>query len=483
MNSDLLWNYRKNGGNRLENGIRLDYNCMMYENIGLKGIYSGELKNIRPDMEKAHFNLNEKRKNGEVEWMDIIYGQEEEINEIIELASSVKQWADTFVVLGIGGSALGPAAVHHALKHPYYNELPAEKRGGWPRFYVVDNVDPERLSGLLDIIDIRTTMFNCITKSGNTIETMSQFMIIKDILEKELGKQEAKKHIICTTDKTKGVLVKTAEKEGYKTFFIPSKVGGRFSELSPVGLLPAACCGIDIKELIRGAVSMDKYMAENGVMENPAYMYAALSCLALEKGRNISVIMPYADSLKLVADWYSQLWAESLGKKYDINGKQKNIGQTPVRALGATDQHSQMQLFIEGPDDKIIVIIGLDKYKRKITIPVDSDVEDLGFLRGATHNNMISIEQMSAEYALLKAGKVNMTITLPEVNEYYLGQLLYMFEVATAFAGELLNINAFDQPGVEEGKNAAYAMFGRKGYEAKRAELDAKPEKDKKYII
>jgi len=467
----------------LENGIRLDYNNMMYENIGLKGIYAGEINKVKPDMKKAHLSLIEKRSEGRLEWMDIIYGQEEKINDILKTAEGVKEWADTFVVLGIGGSALGPAAVHHALKHPYYNELCKEKRNGWPRFYVVDNVDPERLSGLLDIIDIKTTVFNCITKSGNTIETMSQFMIIKGMLESELGKTEAKKHIICTTDKNNGALVEIAKREGYKTFYIPSGVGGRFSELSPVGLLPAACCGIDIKELIKGAVSMDKYMAENDVMKNPAYMYAALSCIALEKGKNISVIMPYADSLKLVADWYSQLWAESLGKKYDINGKQINIGQTPVRALGATDQHSQMQLFVEGPDDKIIVIIGLDKYKRDITIPVDSDVEALGFLRGATHNNMISIEQMSAEYALLKAGKVNMTITLPEVNEYYLGQLIYMFEVATAFAGELLNINAFDQPGVEEGKNAAYAMFGRKGYEAKREELNSKPKKDKKYII
>ena len=481
MNSDHLWNYHKAGGTNLENGIRLDYNNMMSDTLGAKGIDAEEISSIREAMERAHKNLCKKREAKSLEWMDIIYNNCEEIEEIISFAKEIKDSTETFVVLGIGGSALGPAAVHHALKHPYYNELNKEKREGWPRFYVVDNVDPERLSGLLDIIDIRSTVFNCITKSGNTIETMSQFMIVKDLLEKELGKEEAKKHIICTTDRKNGALIKVAEKEGYKTFFIPSKVGGRFSELSPVGLLPAACCGIDIKELIRGAVSMDKAIGES--INNPAYMYAALSCISLDKDKNISVIMPYADSLKLVADWYSQLWAESLGKKHDIYGNEVNVGQTPVRALGATDQHSQMQLFVEGPDDKIIVIIGLDKYKRDIAIPVDSDIDDLGFLRGATHGNMISIEQMSAEYALLKAGKSNMTITLPEVNEYYLGQLIFMFEVATAFAGELLNINAFDQPGVEEGKNAAYAMFGRKGYEAKKAELDAKPEKKKEYVI
>ncbi len=467
----------------MENGLRLDYNNMMSYAIGDKGIKDSEIDAISLKMEAAHERLCGKRADGAIEWMDIIYDQSDIIDEIYKYVEDIKGFTETFVVLGIGGSALGPAAVHHALKHPYYNELSKEKRGNCPKFYVVDNVDPERLSGLLDIIDIKTTIFNCITKSGNTIETMSQFMIVKDILEKELGREEARKHIVCTTDRNNGALVKIAEKEGYKTFFIPSGVGGRFSELSPVGLLPAAACGIDIRQLIKGAQSMDEVIVKGDHIKNPAYMYAALSFLAMKSGRNISVIMPYADSLKLISDWYSQLWAESLGKKFDIYGEMVHTGQTPVRALGATDQHSQMQLFVEGPDDKLIVIIGLDNYKREITIPEDSDVEELGFLRGATHNNMISIEQMSAEYALLKAGKANMTITLPEVNEYYLGQLIYMFEVATAFAGELLNINAFDQPGVEEGKNAAYAMFGRKGYEAKREELDSKPHKNEKYMI
>ena len=467
----------------MENNITLDYNNMMADFTGEKGITEGDILAFEPNIDKAEKNVLEKRKNGTLEWMDLPYSQSGIIEEICAYAEEVREFADTFVVLGIGGSALGPEAVHNAIKQPYYNELSKEKRKGCPRFYVMDNVDPERIAGLLDIIDIKTTVFNCITKSGNTIETMSQFMLVKDMLECELGKEEAKRHIVCTTDREKGALIKTAEKEGYKTFFIPSGVGGRFSELSPVGLLPAAVCGIDIRELLRGAAYMDKRISESANLKNPALMYAALSCIALKKGRNISVIMPYAESLKLISDWYSQLWAESLGKRYDLDGKQINIGQTPVRALGATDQHSQMQLFAEGPDDKIIVIIGVENFRRKVTIPKKSEIEELGFLRGATHNHMIAIEQMSAEYALLKAGKINMTITMPEVNEFYLGQLIFMFETATAYAGELLNINAFDQPGVEEGKNAAYAMFGRKGYEKKRAELDAKPHKDSKYII
>ncbi len=466
-----------------ENRVRLDYNHIMSDVVGSQGIDIKEIDLIEEDIKRAAKSLNEKRKANAVEWADLPYNQGEIIDEIYEYVDTIKDFTETFVVLGIGGSALGPMAVHHALKHPFYNELSKEKRGGYPKFYVVDNVDPERLSGILDIVDLKTTVFNCITKSGNTIETMSQFMIVKDILEKELGKNEAKKHIVCTTDKDNGSLIKTAEREGYKTFFIPSGVGGRFSELSPVGLLPAAVCGIDIRKLLEGAAEMDKIISETGCKNNPALMYAVLSFLAMKKGKNILVIMPYADSLKRIADWYSQLWAESLGKKLDVNGNKVNVGQTPVRALGATDQHSQMQLFVEGPDDKLIVLISVEKFKTKITIPENSDVEGLEFLRGASHNEMIDIEQKSAEYALMKAGKVNMTITMPEVNEYYLGQLIMMFEMATAFAGELLNINAFDQPGVEEGKNAAYAMFGRKGYEEKRAELESKPGKMDRFII
>ena len=213
-------------------------------------------------------------------------------------------------------------------------------------------------------------------------------------------------------------------------------------------------------------------------------MYAVLSFAAMKQGKNIAVMMPYADSLRLVSDWFAQLWAESLGKRTDKYGNEVFAGQTPVKALGVTDQHSQVQLYTEGPFDKMIVLIGVDNFRRETIIPeLYGDIPSLGFLGGITQNKLIQTEQMATEYALYKAGKMNLTITLPEVNEFTLGQLLYMFEVATGFAGELLEINAFDQPGVEEGKNATYAMFGRPGYEDKKKELDSRPEKKEKYII
>lgn len=461
--------------------IRLDYNNMMEEFVGKKGISKKDIDSL--NLDKAKQAMIDKRANGKMDWRDLPYNQEEVCNEIISYVEEVKDKFDAFVVLGIGGSALGPISVQQAINHPYYNEISREKRGGYPKFYVADNVDPEKLVYLFETIDITKTMFNVISKSGSTSETMSQFMIIKEMLEKELG-EKSKEHIVCTTDKENGNLVKIAKEEGYKTFTIPAGVGGRFSELTPVGLLPAAFCGINIKELLKGAAVMDNMCKNDDIYKNPAFMYGLLNYLTMKNGQNVSVMMPYADSLKFIADWYAQLWAESLGKKYDNDGKEVYVGSTPVKALGATDQHSQVQLYAEGPFDKIITFIGVDKFKKSITIPkIYEDMPSLAFLGGVTQDDLIKTEQIATEYALLKAGKPNMTITLPEVNENTLGQLLYFFEVATAFTGELLNINAFDQPGVEEGKNATYAYFGRPGYEEKKKELDAMPIKKDDYII
>jgi glucose-6-phosphate isomerase len=387
-------------------------------------------------------------------------------------------------VLGIGGSALGPLAVQQALNHPFYNELPRDKRSGFPKLYVADNVDPERLVSLFQTVDPLKCLFNVISKSGSTSETMSQFMIIQALLEEKLGKEAAKKRIVCTTDASKGNLTKIAREEGYKYYIVPDGVGGRFSQLCPVGLLPAAFCGIDITGLLEGAAQMDAMCAAPGLHKNPAYMFAALHMIALQKGKNITVVMPYADSLKFISDWFAQLWGESLGKHFDLDGNVVNVGQTPVKALGVTDQHSQVQLYAEGPFDKIIVFVGVDEYRETITIPKSyADLPSLGFLGGITHNELIKNEQLATEYALTKANRMNMTITLPRVTPQTLGQLLYFFEVATAYAGYLLNIDPFDQPGVEEGKNATYALFGRPGYEAKKAEMQNAPQKDSSLIM
>lgn len=466
--------------------LTLDFNNMLEEKIGAQGIKLSKINELKPLIEKANKAMVEKRNAGQMAWRELPYNQEKVVSDILEYVEEIKNDIDAFVVLGIGGSALGPIAVQQALNNPFYNELPREKRNNFPKLYVLDNVDPERLVYFFETVDPTRCLFNVISKSGATSETMSQFMIVQKMLEEKVGKEAAKKLIVCTTDAVSGNLITIAKEEGYKHFIIPSAVGGRFSELTPVGLLPAAFCGIDIKGLLAGAAEMDAVCKKYGddVLKNPAHMYALLNYIGMENGKNIQVVMPYADSLKYISAWFAQLWGESLGKQYDNEGKVVNVGQTPVSALGATDQHSQVQLYAEGPFDKILVFLGVDEYRKTITMPKTyEDMPSLGFLGGVTHNELIKTMQNATEYAITKSGRMNMTITVPKVTANTVGQLLYFFEVATAYAGELLNINAFDQPGVEEGKNAAYAMFDRPGYEEKKAELNAAPVKEAKYII
>ncbi|MCL1995412.1 MAG: glucose-6-phosphate isomerase, partial [Defluviitaleaceae bacterium] len=353
--------------NKNQMKIRLDYNNMMNEFVK-GGIKKEDIEKISPKISDATKVISDKRNNNQLDFMNLPYNQDEIVAEIKKYATEQMQKIEAFVVLGIGGSALGPMAVQQAINHPHYNELSKEKRNG-PRFYVVDNVDPEKLTYLFDIINVEKCLFNVVSKSGSTSETMSQFMIIADMLEKKLGKEGAKERIVCTTDQEKGNLIKIAKEAGYKTFYVPSGVGGRFSQLTPVGLLPAAFGNIDIEELLEGAAYMDELCKNDDVFKNPALMYAVLNYLSMEKGQNISVLMPYADSLKFISDWYGQLWAESLGKKYDTKGNVVNVGPTPVKALGATDQHSQVQLYTEGPYDKVIVLMGVDEYRETITIP------------------------------------------------------------------------------------------------------------------
>lgn len=461
--------------------IRVDYNNMLRPYVGEMGLDAAELTARVGQYAAAAAAMKTKRDSG-MKWRNLPYNQGQVVQKLLEAAGYVRENFDTFVVLGIGGSALGPIAVQQALSHLRYNDLSKERRAG-PKLYVEDNVDPERMASFFDVIDVKRTCFNVITKSGSTSETMAQLLLFTEALRREVG-EDWSRHVIATTDESKGNLIKIAKENGLRTFYVPDGVGGRFSELCPVGLLAAAVCGIDIKELLAGAAYMDELCTEPDIHKNPAYMLAALEVLAMEKGCNIGVLMPYADSLRYMADWYAQLWAESLGKNKDLQGNPVHTGQTPVKALGVTDQHSQVQLYTEGPFDKVVTFLCVEKYREEVAIPhVFDGIPDVSFLSGHTFNELISSEQRATEYAVTKSGHMNKSIRLPEVNPFTIGQLLYLFEVQTAFAGELLNINAFDQPGVEEGKNATYALLGKPGYEAKKRELDAAPAKETRYII
>ncbi len=459
---------------RKELKIWVDYTNMTDKYLGAKG-YSEKALNANARLAKvAHTQIHANRGKDELflGWTELPYNQTEVVEDILVTAKFIRKRYDAFVVLGIGGSALGPSMAFNALCHLHYNDLPKSKRKG-PKFYVEDNIDPVRMKELLDVIDVSNTCFNVISKSGATSETMSQFLIVSDALKK--AGVDVRENVIFTTDAKRGNLVKISKQlGGVKSYVLGDGVGGRFSELSPVGLLPAAVLGIDIKALLKGAAAMDKRCKSSDFRKNPALLCAVLQYTAMQDGKNISVMMPYSDNLRQVADWYAQLWAESLGKNVTVDGKPCNVGQTPVKSLGVTDQHSQIQLYTEGPFDKVITLLAVDKYKEVSPIPRGhEDIADIAFLGGHSLEQLIQAEEYATAYALTKAGRLNYTIHLPEVNEYTLGQLLFLLELQTAYTGTMLRVDPFNQPGVEAGKKATFALLGKAGYDLQRHDLEA----------
>ena len=457
----LDFNYRNTSANIIgaEHGLNLEE----------------EFANYSEQISTIIANLNSRKdKPGQwLQWMNLGYN-EETVWYVKEFASMVQGRFDNVLVLGIGGSALGGIAVTEALLKPYWNLLTPEQREHNPRIFFLDNIDPDSINGLLNILDLRRTLVNVITKSGSTAETMSQFMIVKDRLEKELG-DDYRKNIVATTDKASGVLRQLSDQEGYKTFVVPDDVGGRFSVFSAVGLLPFALVGINIDEIIQGVKDMDLSLKNTDIHNNIAAQNALIHYLMdTKKGKNLSVMMPYSSRLKYVSDWYVQLWAESLGKEIDKNGNRVNIGPTPIKALGATDQHSQIQLYNEGPNDKVINFIRVKEFDTVLEIPNIFEYTGIGYLGGKSINSLINAEADSTKVALTDYQRPNVTITLDRVDGYNIAQLLYMLEVQTAIAGELYNINTFNQPGVEQAKNYTYALMGRSGYEESAKTLQEK---------
>ncbi len=459
--------------------IRFDYNNALASVVGLEhGIAEGDIEEIKDKISKAVSGMSTIRKEGNPGFVTLPYAADG-ADKIQKFADSIADKYENFVVLGIGGSALGNIALNTALNHPFNGFLSKEKRKR-PRIFVMDNVDPDVFNSLFDVIGLKNTLFNVITKSGGTAETMSQFIIVRNMLKKVYGESYSE-HVVATTDPEKGDLKAIAKEEGYKTFDIPQNVGGRFSVFSPVGLLSAAVTGIDVRKLLEGAKAMEERCKDESFKNNPAYMYSILHYLLdINRGKNISVMMPYSSRLKDVADWYRQLWAESLGKKKGAGF----VGQTPVKALGVTDQHSQVQLYSEGPNDKLMIFLGVRKFDSDVTIPkAFENKKGVSYLCGHTMSELLHAEQKATALALTKSKRPNAIIWLDKVNEHSIGQLLYMLELATAFSGFLYEIDPFNQPGVEEGKNLTYGMMGRAGYEKKKEEVEQAGKPDSRFII
>jgi glucose-6-phosphate isomerase len=464
--------------------VELDYNNVMADVLeSNKGITAKQFNDTKPKMNEIHKELMRRRKEGELPFYDLPF-QTQTLKSIRRMAEGIRKRAENFVVFGIGGSALGALALFTALSPQNHNLLESSRRR-FPRLFVADNADPETIATLLNYVDPRQTVFNVISKSGTTTETMSQFMIVHDRLRRSLGKSSVKDHIVITTDPKKGFLREFANQEGYQTLDIPPGVGGRFSVLSAVGLLPLAVTGVNVVELLKGAAAASEVSTLPTLARNPAYLFAVLTYLLKQlKKRSTLVFMPYADALTGIADWFNQLWAESLGKRYSTKGKVVLAGQTPVKAIGTTDQHSQLQLYMEGPEDKVVVFVGLKSYRVDIRIPaVFKEHEGLSYLSGQTLGELIQTEQLATAQALAQAARPNMTLTLNRITAASMGYLMYLLEVATMAAGYLYQIDPLDQPGVEMSKNYTYGLMGRPGFESYKAEFNKTLRSKKKYIV
>lgn len=419
---------------------------------------------------------------------------------VMKLVGELRERCDNLVVLGIGGSALGNIAVQTAL-NPYMYNLSKEQRRGSPRLFVFDNVDPDQFGSFLKEIEeqLDRTIFNFISKSGRTAETAAQFLIIRELLAKR-GPEYLAGHVVITTGyetdggEPKSTLYRIAKAANHSLplLEVPEDVGGRFTVLSAVGLFSAAMCGIDIDSMLAGARDMYLRVTCTDFEKNPAAINAAINYHFYNRGKRNSVIMPYCYALKDMADWYRQLWAESLGKRVDLNGQEVWVGPTPVKALGVTDQHSQVQLYREGPNDKLFTFLQVEKFGREDIVmgPAPDCAPELSYLEGKKMSVLLNNEKKATEYALLNDGRPCLTVLFDEVNAYTVGQFILFFEATTSFAGAMFDIDPYNQPAVELGKDATFALMGKKGdytsdctYEQFAERIHAKTDVDENYLV
>ena len=419
------------------------------------------------------------RAGGTVGFVDLP-GDKKLLDQVTRFAAEARGKYDDVVILGIGGSALGPIALRTALRPSGWNMLAEKARGGYPRLQVLDNVDPETIAALLGRLQLPRTLFIVTSKSGGTAETMAQFLIVYDRLVPAM--LDVAKHMVFVTDPKQGALRPLAHRLKVPALDIPSSVGGRFSVLTPVGTLPAALIGIDVQSLLAGAGELARRCDTDDLAANPAGVYAMLQWLAdTQLKKSIAVFMPYSDPFRDFAAWFVQLWAESLGKKRPDG---TSVGSTPLAALGATDQHAQVQLFMEGPADKTVTFVAVKERSTEVKIPAAfSDVTELGYLAGHSLGELIDIEQRATAGALARRGRPNMTIHLDRVDAKHVGEMMMFLEIATAYAGQLYGIDAFNQPGVELGKQFAYALLGRPGAGAAKKEWESLPRSDPRWTV
>lgn len=429
----------------MANNFTYDYTNLLASSIGTNnGISKEEILSINDLVENAYFNIFKNPVQDTQEIINIL--DNVDTIKIKETASKIRQNFEYFVVFGIGGSSLGSKAIFNALCHLNHNDLPKAKRNSAPKFFVEDNVDPEKLQALFDVLELEKTKFCIITKSGKTTETLAQFFAIREICEKQLG-NKWKEHFIIMVSDTSSFLFEYSKNNNLEIILDPpANLGGRYSVLSSVGLLPSAVLGLNIDDMLDGAKAMLKNAQLTNIWQNAPLLSATIDFLNYKKGKNMIVLNPYASGLQYFNEWFCQLWAESIGR----NEKNNPIGQTPINVLGPVAQHSQFQLYLDGPNDKIFTFVGVQNFRTKIALPQELN---LLFVQDVASNknfgDLINIERIASTQALTKYNKPNETIIIDELNENTLGKLFMFFIFKMIFIAQLLEINPYGQPAVE----------------------------------
>jgi glucose-6-phosphate isomerase len=438
------------------NSISFDITNVLSTAVGKEGLENSSITTVSEKL----YSYNRELWAKPYPFMDLPVNkfQFSEIKKLCEVLNTKK--LKNIVLLGIGGSSLGTETIFNALLKPFHNISDAV-RGDKPRYFILDNIDPNKINMIIDIItpEKEDTLLVAISKSGETPETISQFMIFKELLG------NAKERIVLITDKEKGILKEIADKEGYPVLNVPDGVGGRFSVLTPVSIFPAAVMGIDIDEIMEGAKDMAQHIKEKSHNENMAIILASIFYLMDKHGKNIHVMMPYCERLSGFADWFRQLEGESLGKNMK--------GPTPLKSIGVTDQHSQLQLYIDGPKDKFITLIYSANDDR--TIPNSFPyIESIDYLAGKNLRDLFYAEFLGTALSITESNTPNLTILIDKINGYNLGALFMLYEMVIAYLGYLYEVNPFDQPGVEQGKIYTKAIMGKKGLEDKKETINSK---------
>jgi len=454
--------------------MKLAYGRMFRDRLdGEHGLQRSVLAELSQRFPAVQDEIRRRRREGEYGFYDLAHPGTT-LEAISRFAEGVGQAFDHVLVLGIGGSALGAKALVSALREPAWNELDDEAREYFPRITILENIDPATVGAALRRIDPRRALVNVVSKSGGTPETLAQYLVVREWLETAVGGEAARRHFVFTTDPERGPLRALAEQEGLASLEVPPQVGGRFSVLSPVGLLPGALVGIDVAALVRGARQALARAEGSDLTANPAALLSGLLWAADARlGARIHVLMPYSDRLRDLAAWFCQLWAESLGKRVDRNGLVIHAGPTPLPAVGATDQHSQVQLFMEGPYDKVVVFLRLEDHGEDVPIPARLGLpDDMAYLGGKSLGRLLAAEQEATEAALGRAGRMSVTLRLARLDAETLGELFMFFQLATGYAGVWYGVNPFDQPGVELGKRLTFGAMGRHGFQADALRLE-----------